>query len=99
MWLLCPLVSHASLVCSPRNFVILALLGMTRDDLFNVNASIVANIAQTVATACPKVGAQFLRFLRVLGLALHHLQPCELHRYFFFCPAMDFLHSYGVCLF
>jgi len=28
--------------------------GMTRDDLFNVNASIVANIARTVATACPK---------------------------------------------
>lgn len=28
--------------------------GMTRDDLFNVNASIVANIAKTVATACPK---------------------------------------------
>jgi malate dehydrogenase len=28
--------------------------GMTRDDLFNVNASIVANIARTVASACPK---------------------------------------------
>jgi len=28
--------------------------GMTRDDLFNVNASIVANIAKNVATACPK---------------------------------------------
>jgi len=28
--------------------------GMTRDDLFNVNASIVANIAKTVAIACPK---------------------------------------------
>jgi len=28
--------------------------GMTRDDLFNVNASIVANIAKTVAAVCPK---------------------------------------------
>jgi len=28
--------------------------GMTRDDLFNVNAGIVANIAKCVATVCPK---------------------------------------------
>jgi len=27
--------------------------GMTRDDLFNINAGIVANIARTVASACP----------------------------------------------
>ena len=27
--------------------------GMTRDDLFNTNASIVANLAKAAATACP----------------------------------------------
>lgn len=28
--------------------------GMTRDDLFNTNASIVRDIAQAIAEACPK---------------------------------------------
>lgn len=28
--------------------------GMTRDDLFNTNASIVRDLAQAVADACPK---------------------------------------------
>ena len=30
------------------------LLGMTRDDLFNTNASIVANLAKACAENCPK---------------------------------------------
>jgi malate dehydrogenase len=28
--------------------------GMTRDDLFNTNASIVRDLAQAIAEACPK---------------------------------------------
>ena len=32
--------------------------GMTRDDLFNINASIVKSLAEAIAKHCPKVWCQ-----------------------------------------
>lgn len=40
--------------------------GMTRDDLFNINASIVQSLAEGIAKHCPKVRCSMTVLLRLL---------------------------------